>query len=141
MKSPAVGDRRSGIGGPAGVCEATRGGRDMADTLGAFQRTVSVHDLARWRHAAQTHLVVDVREPAELAICRLDRAWPIPMSQIPDNVERLPRDRPIVVMCHHGIRSAQVVDYLRQAGMTNAVNLQGGIDAWAREIDPAMAVY
>ena len=113
----------------------------MTDTEAVSQWAMTVHELVRWRDGCETHLVVDVREPAELAICRLDQAWPIPMNQIPDNVERLPRDRPVVVMCHHGIRSAQVVDYLRQAGLTNAVNLHGGIDAWAREVDPQMALY
>lgn len=113
----------------------------MPDVRFVLEWTINVHDLVRWRDRGEPHLVVDVREPAELAICRLDQAWLIPMNQIPDNVERLPRDRPIVVMCHHGIRSAQVVDYLKQAGLTNAVNLHGGIDAWAREVDPQMAVY
>jgi rhodanese-related sulfurtransferase len=113
----------------------------MTDTDAVSQWAMTVHELMRWRDRGEPHLVVDVREPAELAICWLDQARPIPMNQIPDNVERLPRDRPIVVMCHHGIRSAQVVDYLRQSGLTNAVNLHGGIDAWAREVDPQMAVY
>lgn len=102
---------------------------------------VTVHELARLRDANDPHVMFDVREPSELAICRLEGARHVPMHEIPHHLDAMPGDRPIVVMCHHGIRSARVVEYLRRAGFANAVNLEGGIDAWARQIDPKMAVY
>jgi rhodanese-related sulfurtransferase len=53
----------------------------------------------------------------------------------------LPQDKPLVVVCHHGMRSMQAVMWLRSQGFQNAVNLRGGIDAWARQIEPRMATY
>lgn len=105
------------------------------------QFEIEVADLAAWRRDGADHCVVDVRERQELAVCRLDRTLDIPMTEIPSRVEEIPGDRPVVVMCHHGGRSAQVVRWLSARGMDNAVNLRGGIDAWAREIDPTMGRY
>lgn len=86
-------------------------------------------------------LIVDVREAWEHAICKLPDAQLVPMQQIPARVAELPRDRDIVVMCHHGMRSFQVADYLVSVGFTRLFNLSGGIAAWAAEIDPQMAQY
>ena len=63
------------------------------------------------------------------------------MDQIEDHVDQLDVEENIVVVCHHGMRSAQVAQYLIQSGFSNISNLAGGIDAWAREIDPAMEQY
>ena len=84
------------------------------------------------------HCVLDVREADELAICWLEGSLHIPMTDIPARIDELPTDGPLVVVCHHGARSRMVVDFLRNAGFDNAVNLDGGIEAWACEIDPSM---
>jgi rhodanese-related sulfurtransferase len=86
-------------------------------------------------------VLLDVRELWELAICRIEGSVSIPMGRIPGAVSKLDPDREILVICHHGIRSYQVARYLEQRGFTRVVNLEGGVAAWARDRDPAMAVY
>ena len=76
----------------------------------------------------------------ELDVCGLDGALHIPMAEVRARIEELPTDRPLVVVCHHGARSQMVVDFLREAGFDNAVNLDG-IDAWACDIDQSMPRY
>ena len=105
------------------------------------QFEIDVATLAEWRRDGADHCVVDVREPQELAVCRLDGTLDIPMGQIPARLEDIPGDRPVIVMCHHGGRSAQVVQWLSARGMDNVINLRGGIDAWAREVDQTMGRY
>jgi len=101
---------------------------------------ISVHDL-RARRAAGEVFVLDVREPQELAVAALDGVVHIPMAQVPQRIAELPRDRDIVVLCHSGARSERVTAFLRASGYPRAVNLAGGIDAWSREIDPAVPRY
>ena len=102
---------------------------------------LSVRDFATLRDRAQPYALLDVREPWEVALGTLPEAMTIPMSELPDRLETLPADRPLVVLCHHGQRSGQVTAWLRRLGYDNAVNLDGGIDAWARSVDPTMATY
>jgi rhodanese-related sulfurtransferase len=102
---------------------------------------MSVRELADLRSATIKHIVLDVREGRELDICQLEGALHIPMAEIPAHTPDLPTDRPLVVLCHHGARSQRVVGFLRNAGFDNAVNLSGGIDAWAVEIDHSMQRY
>ena len=85
--------------------------------------------------------ILDVREQVEIQTCALPDFVHIPLMDVPREFATLPRDHALVVICHHGVRSAQAVGYLRQQGFVNAINLQGGIDAWARQIDPAMPTY
>jgi rhodanese-related sulfurtransferase len=82
-----------------------------------------------------------VREPWEWAICALEGSILVPLGRLPAHVDELPRDRPLVVICHHGIRSAHAVTWLRAQGFDKAVNLTGGIDAWSRRINPTMRRY
>jgi rhodanese-related sulfurtransferase len=63
------------------------------------------------------------------------------MNTIPENIDKLPKEEPLVVMCHLGGRSAQVAEWLSQNGYANALNLEGGIAAWAQEIDTEMTQY
>ena len=86
-------------------------------------------------------LILDVREPWEYAICRLDGAELVPMRQLPAALDQLNPERETVVVCHHGIRSFSVCRYLEQMGFTNLVNLEGGVAAWARDVQPDMATY
>ncbi len=91
------------------------------------------------RSTRKEHMVLDVREARELDICQLQGALHIPMAEIPARVDDLPTNQPLVVICHHGART--VVDFLRDAGFDNAVNLDGGMEAWACEIDRTMRRY
>lgn len=102
---------------------------------------ISVAELRRLRDDRADFVLLDVREDDELATVRVDFARHIPMKQVPERLAELPRDKPLVLMCHHGSRSARVTRYLRENGYAQAVNLEGGIDAWAAEVDPALARY
>ena len=86
-------------------------------------------------------LLLDVREPFELQICRVEGSLDVPMRQIPNKLPELPRDRHILVFCHTGVRSLQVTRYLRTNGFATVSNVQGGIKAWAERIDPSMPRY
>jgi rhodanese-related sulfurtransferase len=102
---------------------------------------ITVQTLAAWRRNGTKLTLVDVREPWEVEICKIDGALMIPLQQIPARFGELPTDAPVVVHCHHGGRSAQAVAWLRRQGISGATNLEGGIDSWAREIDSAMETY
>jgi rhodanese-related sulfurtransferase len=97
---------------------------------------ISVQDLHAMRTENRPHMLLDIREPQEVAAGAIEGSVHIAMNTIPDNLDRLPKDMPLVVMCHVGGRSAQVTHWLRAQGYDNAVNLDGGIVAWAAEIDP-----
>ncbi len=85
--------------------------------------------------------LLDVREPWEFQVARIEGSELVPMQTIPARAEELERTHPTVVICHHGTRSLQVVAFLERMGFENLHNLQGGIDAWARQIDNKVAVY
>ena len=84
--------------------------------------------------------LVDVREGWELNICKIPQAVNIPLSTIPNAADKLDKSRPVVTICHHGMRSAQAGSYLSQRGY-EVHNLTGGIDAWARTVDTTMETY
>ena len=86
-------------------------------------------------------LLIDVREPHEVALCRIPGAEPIPMRQIPEHVGTLPKDKHLLIHCHHGGRSLRVTQYLRANGFTSVSNVAGGIDAWSLAIDPTIPRY
>jgi rhodanese-related sulfurtransferase len=102
---------------------------------------IGVADLAAWRASGKALQLIDVREKWEHDLVSVAGFTHIPMGQIAERLAEVATDRPVVVMCHHGGRSAQVTRFLRGRGLANATNLAGGIDAWAREIDPALATY
>lgn len=86
-------------------------------------------------------LLLDVREDWEVATASIDGAQHIAMAMIPASHRTLPRDRVIAVLCHHGMRSAMVADYLRAAGFPRVLNVSGGIDRWSAEVDPSVPRY
>lgn len=90
--------------------------------------------------AAARPLLLDVREDDEVAICQIPGSQHIPMRQVPERLAAFSADRPVVVYCHHGGRSLHVTKFLRAKGIP-ATNLAGGIDAWARTVDPTMRRY
>jgi rhodanese-related sulfurtransferase len=101
---------------------------------------ISVDELER-RHAAEEPFVLlDVREPDEIATASVPWATAIPMRDIPARMRELPRDAQIVCMCHMGGRSERVAEFLAANGY-DAVNLTGGIDAWSRAIDSDVPRY
>lgn len=87
--------------------------------------------------------LIDVREPAEHAICHIEGARLIPMRSIPEHLNELDDEAepPIVVFCHHGVRSLSVVDWLRAHGVSNCRSMAGGIDLWSRQIDVSVPRY
>lgn len=104
---------------------------------------LSAPELAAWINdpARPTPILLDVREPWEFATCRLDGAVLMPMRTIPTRLTELDDDAPIVCICHHGARSMQVAHFLEQHGYSEVINLTGGIDAWARQVDSAVPLY
>lgn len=101
---------------------------------------ITPRELAALLGRADAPLLVDVREPHEHAYAQIAGARLIPLSALPRAISSLPRDRHVVVYCHHGIRSAHAVDMLRGAGVP-ARNLSGGIDRWSTEVDPSVRRY
>jgi sulfur-carrier protein adenylyltransferase/sulfurtransferase len=103
--------------------------------------TISVRDLKRKIDAREPFRLLDVREIFEHEIARIDGAKLIPLREIGARAEELPREEQIIVHCHSGKRSAQAVRLLRERGFRHVYNLEGGIDAWSSEIDPAVPRY
>lgn len=99
--------------------------------------------LAQWLadDSRPAPLLLDVREPWEFELCHLDGAQHIPMQLVPQRLGELDTDQEIVVICHHGMRSAQVGMFLEGRGYTAIHNLAGGVEAWATEVDPGMRRY
>jgi adenylyltransferase/sulfurtransferase len=98
-------------------------------------------ELKRRMDRGEDLLLLDVRNPDESVICRIDGAELIPLRELPDSVHRLDGARTIVVHCHHGMRAAQAVQFLRSVGFARVLNLRGGIDAWSVEVDPQIPRY
>ena len=86
-------------------------------------------------------LLLDVRQGWEFNICQLENSTLIPMATIPSKIDELDKERATVVICHHGIRSRKVAMYLESAGFKNIINLNGGVDQWAKTVDDSMAKY
>ncbi len=86
-------------------------------------------------------LLLDVREPWEFDVCRIEGARLLPMRSLPAHLPELDRRRQIVVICHHGVRSFHAGRFLEHSGFADVINLTGGVDAWAKEVDPAMPTY
>ncbi|MGE0706370.1 MAG: rhodanese-like domain-containing protein [Planctomycetota bacterium] len=86
-------------------------------------------------------VLLDVREPKELRLAALPGVVHIPMAEVPRRVTELDPERLIVVVCHHGVRSARICAYLSTQGFERLANLRGGIDAWSREVDASVPLY
>jgi rhodanese-related sulfurtransferase len=99
-------------------------------------------DLHARLQAGESLQLIDVREPEEYNYCRIEGSQLIPLGDIPARAGELATDRPVVLICHHGVRSAQALAYLQHRhGLLNLLNLRGGIHAWSGRVDPAVAVY
>jgi rhodanese-related sulfurtransferase len=86
-------------------------------------------------------VLLDVREPVEYRHCRIEGSLHIPMNDVPARIGELDPQRETVVICHHGMRSASVANYLIRQGFQNVFNLSGGVDAWAIQVAPDMPRY
>ena len=102
---------------------------------------ISARDLSRERGRKPNLVLVDVREPREAAIAQIEGARLIPLRELPGRLSELPGHAEIVTICHHGQRSMTARDILVGAGFAKVRSLSGGIDAWAREIDPTVPRY
>jgi rhodanese-related sulfurtransferase len=108
------------------------------------QLEITPSDLKRRLDAAESLVLIDVREPAEYAVARIAGAELIPMASVPAQLQRLEAkadESLLIVFCHHGVRSLHVVAWLRANGVENAVSLTGGIERWATEIDREIPHY
>jgi sulfur-carrier protein adenylyltransferase/sulfurtransferase len=103
--------------------------------------TISVRELKTKMDMKEALTLIDVREPYEYEIARIDGSRLIPLGELETHVSELPRTGTLVLQCHSGGRSEQAVRILQEAGFENALNLVGGIDAWSVEVDPAVPRY
>jgi len=86
-------------------------------------------------------LLPDVREPWEYTIAPTTNSERLPMHQIPSGLQKFTAEQEIVLICHHSIRSRQVACFMESSGLTHPINLEGGVNAWAREVDHKMPTY
>jgi rhodanese-related sulfurtransferase len=106
-------------------------------------KQITPAQLAAWvadKSRARPQLL-DVREPWEFDTCSIAGSLHVPMGDIPARRDEIDAERDVVVICHHGGRSMQVAMFLEQNGFSKVHNLAGGVDAWAKSVDPAMPVY
>jgi rhodanese-related sulfurtransferase len=105
---------------------------------------VTPEDVKRRLDAGEALALIDVREPFEHAVARIEGAELIPMQTIPDRLAALQEkaaQAPLIVLCHHGVRSLNVVHWLRRQGIENCWSMAGGIDFWSISVDPAVPRY
>jgi sulfur-carrier protein adenylyltransferase/sulfurtransferase len=119
--------------------------REKSKSLIANQNTnmkeITVQELKKMKDSGADFQLIDVREPHEYDICHIDGEL-IPMSEIPYNVDKISKDRQVVIHCRSGKRSGDMLLWLeKNHGFSNLYNLKGGILAWAKEIDPSMPTY
>jgi rhodanese-related sulfurtransferase len=102
---------------------------------------ITPQDLKTRLSSDKRPLLLDVRQDWETQLCRLPNAVHIPIEEIEYRAEELDPNTETVVYCHQGVRSAAVAEYLRQLGFRDVKNLAGGLDLWARTVDPSMRRY
>jgi rhodanese-related sulfurtransferase len=106
-------------------------------------RQLTAAELKAWLDdpSREPPVLLDVREPWEVQICALPDAVHVPMREVPARAGEIDPEAPVVAICHHGARSMQVAVFLERNGYTKTYNLAGGVDAWAKTVDPKMPVY
>lgn len=102
---------------------------------------ISPHEFVQRCDADVRWQLIDVREPWETDTVSLSRAIAMPMLEIPGRLAELDRSRPLAILCHSGIRSRKVAEFLSKNGFEKVVNIAGGINAWAEDLDPSLARY
>lgn len=108
-----------------------------------FPIEIDVHEVKQMMDAKVEFLLVDCREKPENEYCRIQGSQLIPMNETPNRLDELEphRESRIVVYCHHGGRSQQVVQWLRTQGFDQVQNMTGGIEVWSQEVDPEIPKY
>lgn len=106
-------------------------------------QSLTAPELAAWldNTAQPKPVLLDVREPWEFQFCHISDSLTMPMNTIPGRLSELNADLPIVCICHHGVRSMDVGQFLKQQGFTRVSNLTGGVHAWALQVDGTMPTY
>ncbi|MGR4064049.1 MAG: rhodanese-like domain-containing protein [Vulcanimicrobiaceae bacterium] len=104
-------------------------------------REIDVAELERWRSERRKFVLLDVREPSEIAKAAIDGAVQIPMGRLAQRIAELDPSVETAVLCHHGGRSSMVADFLDGAGFASVANVDGGIDAYAKLVDPSIPRY
>ena len=105
------------------------------------ESTITASELAAMRSRGEDFLLVDVREPGEFEIVRIPDAVLIPKGDLPGKLSELPLDKPVIVYCKTGVRSAEALALLKGAGFASAKHVQGGVTAWAHQVDPSLPTY
>ncbi|MBA2733081.1 MAG: hypothetical protein H0U54_09365 [Acidobacteria bacterium] len=103
--------------------------------------TITPAELQKRRERGEEFLLIDVRELEEYELARIEGARLLPLSQFNEWASSLDPETEAVVMCHHGIRSAQVCAYLARQGFKSLSNLEGGIDRWSYDVDQSVPRY
>lgn len=103
--------------------------------------TITVRELKDRMDKGEKLFLLDVREPHEYSLAKIEGSVLIPLGQIPQSLKQLDPNAEIVAYCHKGMRSADAVGFLLQQGFPNVKNLIGGIEAWSHEIDPSVPRY
>jgi adenylyltransferase/sulfurtransferase len=137
-------DERCAVCGPEPSVTALIDYEAFCGNLRAVRQSVpeiTVEELKALRDRGESVVLLDVREPHEVAISDLPGSVKIPLGTLPQSLDRLSKEDAIVVYCRVGGRSAQAVEFLQQMGYGQARNLAGGINRWAERIDPMMAKY
>ncbi|MEI6544423.1 MAG: rhodanese-like domain-containing protein [Methylococcales bacterium] len=106
-----------------------------------FVKQLSAIELKNKIQQKENLFLLDVREPHEFQYANITNSILIPLNQIPNRLNELDKDREIIVICHHGMRSQQAANYLIQSGFKNIANLSGGIDAWSCSSDSSVRRY
>ncbi len=109
--------------------------------FGGGQDDLTVQQLDERRRRGDDFVLMDVRQPEEWRIAHVEGAVLVPLATLPARAHEFDRDREIVLMCHHGGRSQQALQFLRRQGFTRLKNLSGGIDAWSLKVDPSVPRY
>ena len=104
-------------------------------------KSISAKELNELLNSSDKIQIVDVREHFEWDICHIEGALNIPMNLIVESIDKISKEITTVVMCHHGVRSMNVILYLESIGYKNLINLQGGIHAWSTDVDKSMSTY
>jgi adenylyltransferase/sulfurtransferase len=104
-------------------------------------RDIAPKELKARLDAGEDIDIIDVREGWEVNIGTLPNAINIPMDDIPESLDKVSRDKPVVIMCHTGRRSEEVTYWLETEGYENVYNLVGGIAQWIRDVDPSIQSY
>ena len=108
--------------------------------IGGILKSINAHELKKLINEKSNFTLLDVREDSELKIAKIKISKHIPMGEISTRIEEIDIETPIIVMCHSGVRSARVCQYLTENGY-DASNLTGGINSWSTDVDPSVPIY